>query len=365
MKHPVLVIAALVAVAGTATLALSQEAEEPLRPEVDVDALIRRLGSEDFATRQAAEKQLLALGEEALPALAKAAKSHPDEHVRLVAERLLEQIPRSEAKPESPLREKGEGEAADDHVSRMRQRLEDLLRRMEERGFLSPEDMARLLDRLAKGEPGAVLPFGGGSGSVHGVVESDGERIEYRTDESGRVHVKITRDGETEEYEAESLEALKEQAPEVHDKVARHFGRTRIFIGPRELPDWPEDFPFRGWRDWQERLRNPLTPRPLVPRERAVPEGFRLGVWIGEISDALRTHLQLREGEGVLVQDVVPGSLADRIGVEKHDVIRKLNGEPVGSAAAITQRIGKLPEGGKVTLTIIRKGAPLTLHGTR
>jgi hypothetical protein len=47
--------------------------------------LIEQLGNEDEDTRKAAEKKLADLGEDALPALRKAGKSHDDADVRLRA----------------------------------------------------------------------------------------------------------------------------------------------------------------------------------------------------------------------------------------------------------------------------------------
>jgi WD40 repeat protein len=50
-----------------------------------VARLIRQLGSEEFAEREAAAKELVALGEAAWPALRKAAVDHPDPEVRKAA----------------------------------------------------------------------------------------------------------------------------------------------------------------------------------------------------------------------------------------------------------------------------------------
>jgi serine protease Do len=86
---------------------------------------------------------------------------------------------------------------------------------------------------------------------------------------------------------------------------------------------------------------------------------------VGEIPEVLRVHLRLEEGEGVLVEQVVPGSLAGRMGLRRHDVIRTLNDVKVDSAADIIAQLARLPDGGQITLKIIRRGEPMTLVGTR
>jgi WD40 repeat protein len=69
-------------------LALAALAAAPPRPapsQAALKKLIERLGSEDDETRKAAEKELAALGDAAVPALRKAAESHDDVDVRLRA----------------------------------------------------------------------------------------------------------------------------------------------------------------------------------------------------------------------------------------------------------------------------------------
>jgi serine protease Do len=96
-----------------------------------------------------------------------------------------------------------------------------------------------------------------------------------------------------------------------------------------------------------------------------VPGGFKLGVWIGDVGEALRAHLKLGPDEGALVEEVVPGSPAAKMGVKRLDVIRKANGVRVGSAEDLRKALAEVKEGGKIELVLIRKGDPLTLVGTR
>ena len=67
------------------------EAAEPALSPAEVDQLVHRLGSPDYADREAATRALLDLGAPALDALRRAAR-HPDEEVRTRASRLVRQI---------------------------------------------------------------------------------------------------------------------------------------------------------------------------------------------------------------------------------------------------------------------------------
>src|SRR4051794_12830928 len=72
---------------GLAAWARPQQEEPP-----DIAALLARLGSESFDERQDAERQLDALGEDALPTLRQAADDSDDPEVRHRAAGLVEAI---------------------------------------------------------------------------------------------------------------------------------------------------------------------------------------------------------------------------------------------------------------------------------
>lgn len=90
--------------------------------------------------------------------------------------------------------------------------------------------------------------------------------------------------------------------------------------------------------------------------------GAWLGVQLGQVDDALSTHLSL-EGKGLTILNVVEGSPAESAGLQKNDVIVGMNGEGVeGGVAAFAQRIQTLDPGADVTLSIIRAGKRLEVN---
>src|SRR5262245_24433303 len=65
-------LAVLLAIAGLAGLATADDAEE----EKQIEKLITQLGDDDYDVRKAAEKKLIAIGENVIPPLRKAAAKH-------------------------------------------------------------------------------------------------------------------------------------------------------------------------------------------------------------------------------------------------------------------------------------------------
>ncbi|MDE2406605.1 MAG: DegQ family serine endoprotease [Xanthomonadaceae bacterium] len=90
----------------------------------------------------------------------------------------------------------------------------------------------------------------------------------------------------------------------------------------------------------------------------------QLGVQIqGMDRDAARA-LGLPDASGALVARVEAGSPAERAGVLRQDVIRRVNGQPVYDSSDLPPIIGAMAPGTKVTLEVFRDGKPKTLSAT-
>ncbi|MCG8448131.1 MAG: PDZ domain-containing protein [Pirellulales bacterium] len=93
------------------------------------------------------------------------------------------------------------------------------------------------------------------------------------------------------------------------------------------------------------------------PKTRIVAEK---SYWIGirgrsVASEVLRTHLQLAEDMGVVVEEVIPDSPAAKAGLQKHDIILRADGDAVDNMAVMQKHVRK---GGDkpIELKIIRYG---------
>ena len=85
--------------------------------------------------------------------------------------------------------------------------------------------------------------------------------------------------------------------------------------------------------------------------------------WIGvscePVPDALRAHVDLKEGQGLMVTKVMPGSPAEKAGLAVHDILLKVNGDPLKSRESLIQAVSDAGEQG-VQLEWLHKGETRT-----
>jgi serine protease Do len=87
------------------------------------------------------------------------------------------------------------------------------------------------------------------------------------------------------------------------------------------------------------------------------PEGARLGVSVDELTPQLAGYFGVKQGKGVLVREVSPGSAAEKAGLKAGDCIVQAEGTPVSSVEDLHRALrdkGKPGESREVTLTIVR-----------
>ena len=85
----------------------------------------------------------------------------------------------------------------------------------------------------------------------------------------------------------------------------------------------------------------------------------RLGIQTGELNPELGSYFGVPSGKGVLVMSVVKDTPAERAGIKAGDVITRVNDKAVADAGDLIEALPS--DGGKVTLTVVRKGASRTI----
>jgi len=83
----------------------------------------------------------------------------------------------------------------------------------------------------------------------------------------------------------------------------------------------------------------------------------RLGVSVQPVNQALAESFGLARAEGALIAAVVPGSAAEKAGLQSGDVVLKFNDKPVGAGGELAALVGQSSPGDKARLEIWRKGA--------
>ena len=95
------------------------------------------------------------------------------------------------------------------------------------------------------------------------------------------------------------------------------------------------------------------TTTPSDKQENAVQ---KFGITVGSISSATTQRLGLQSPQGVVIIDVDPGSRADWAGLEKDDVIREINRQPMQSVDDWNSMVQNLDDNAVLMFTIVRDG---------
>ena len=94
---------------------------------------------------------------------------------------------------------------------------------------------------------------------------------------------------------------------------------------------------------------------PQLQKRGHVTRGL-LGVAIQDVTPELAKSLGLKESEGALVSQVVPGGPADKAGIEQGDVIVNFDGQSVGDSKDLPRLVASAPVGKTVTVKLFRDG---------
>jgi serine protease Do len=89
-----------------------------------------------------------------------------------------------------------------------------------------------------------------------------------------------------------------------------------------------------------------------------------LGVWIQPVTPQIAGSFDLPKAEGVLLSDIASGGPAAKAGLQKGDIVLKMNDQPVSDASQLQLNIAMLPPGSTIKLTIFRNRSEKTVTAT-
>jgi serine protease Do len=87
-----------------------------------------------------------------------------------------------------------------------------------------------------------------------------------------------------------------------------------------------------------------------------------LGVTLQEMTPELAQAFGLKEGRGVVVAEVEPGSPAARAGIQSGDVLVTYNGEPIENARDLSLAVAETKVGSSSRVMLYRAGRPMELQ---
>jgi serine protease Do len=94
-----------------------------------------------------------------------------------------------------------------------------------------------------------------------------------------------------------------------------------------------------------------------------VSRGY-LGITLEDVNAALAKDFNLPDQNGALVDDVMPGTPAEKAGLKSGDVIVAFNGKPVTDGHSLQLTVSESSPGSAATVKLIRNGVPKTLNVT-
>jgi S1-C subfamily serine protease len=100
------------------------------------------------------------------------------------------------------------------------------------------------------------------------------------------------------------------------------------------------------------------------PFQLDTPQAPVLGIEWTPVPDVLRDQIDLPPG-GVVVETVVKDSLAERLGIAKHDVLVEIQGKPVSGSVDVRAALDAVKAGEKVTAVVVRKGLKKALEAVK
>lgn len=362
---------------GVSLVAQQETAPAPSAPSVNapgakapasIEVLIENLGSDSYRERVQAERELRARGKAAVPALEKAAAASSDNEVQWRARRLLRQIEHGgsggaverapaggdgeqpQVEPQAP-RARSRARAGEPLGGDVRRQFESLFERFE-RDFGLDIPRARFFQDDFFRDLQEQMRAGGGLGRSQGMsmqVGPDGVRVEVQQqNERGEVETKV--------YEAPDMQSFQQQYPEVLRQNGLGMGLDPLRLptlrgfdfGQPEAPSLP--------RVWFGQPDAESAAPPAVP-----PAGRRLGVTVRpEIPAELRSYLELAADEGLMVEGVQQGSLAQALGLQAGDIVTRIGEQRIGAPADVQKALAAIAKGDPVTVQFVRKGAEKT-----
>lgn len=108
---------------------------------------------------------------------------------------------------------------------------------------------------------------------------------------------------------------------------------------------------------------------PLPPGELVAPRGREfswerrkyIGVYLDELNKEMSAFFGVKDGTGLLVNRLTPGSPAEKAGLKVGDVIVKAEGRPVATVNELSGAVQDKKKGDKIKLEILRDKKPLSV----
>lgn len=198
-----------------------------------------------------------------------------------------------------------------------------------------------------------------GSVTTDSSIEVEGQPIEF---ERPRSPDPLPFPGGGDPFEG--IRRAEQQMKRMEEQMFRRFPTARP-RNPLEIGALDPRWGAGPGRDWSSSSQVRITRNGQVILEShssgSTTSIEPLGLILEELPPALRAHLPLLAGRGVLVSSVRDGSLAQAAGWQTHDILTAIGGTPIASLEDAHNQIFRLQEKNDLPIEIIRQGSPRVL----
>lgn len=237
------------------------------------------------------------------------------------------------------LRRAGPGLPSRDAFDDLRQRFDAL-----ERNFGGMDSMFEDL-RSQLGTLPALPPYSRGTTQqFHGYslqIGPDGVTLESTENADGN--------GEKKVYKAKDMQELLQNYPELREKIggSEHFS---LQGGPG------------GWFFLRDGLPDNVWLRAARPSQQ--PPTDVLGIYSQKLTPEQAKELELEPEQGLRIESVKPGTIAQILGLRRGDTVIELDGQPIYSAEDVRRILKERKSDEDLTVTLLGEGSksPRTLR---
>jgi len=87
----------------------------------------------------------------------------------------------------------------------------------------------------------------------------------------------------------------------------------------------------------------------------------QLGIQMQDLTPALASAFHIKQQHGAVIAGIIPGSPAQKAGLQRGDIVTSVNGQAVDSATKLRNRIALMQVGDLVSLDILRDGEEINI----
>lgn len=195
----------------------------------------------------------------------------------------------------------------------------------------------------------------------------------------------ITEDGKTEEYEADLND--DEALAKIHEKLEAYGIDEKFKVkickkvkthdckkqncDPKTCDHAKKEECKKDKMTWHMKDMDDIKKIKIIKKHKMIDEPFLidekagfLGVQIQDLSDQLSDYFKVKDGNGVLVSEVVEDSPAEKAGLKAGDIITKVDDEDIENAGDLTLTIRGYEPETKVSISVIRDRKKKKLKAT-